>query len=158
VLVALGACGVFSPPSTRFARTTMHVPLAPQAALTRMKLDAAARGWRVADEGVDSIVVDFGVAAARVPVAEDDGLFGTRTTERDTEIHATALFRFESEPPGASVTMWNDPVYWHPDLRVWLPATAGPAPGEVLLRALASERVDGGATSLGRAAAEGASR
>jgi len=109
-----------------------------------MRADAVARGWRVVDEGVDSILVDFGVAAARVPVPTDDG----RVTLRDTEVHATALYRFDVAADGAAITMWNDPVYWHPDWRVWLPAPGGLAPGDALLRELSSERGDGDAATL----------
>jgi hypothetical protein len=133
--LALGACGSAPTPQPRFARTTLHVPEGPQRALVQLKADAASRGWRVVDEGLDTLVVDFGVATARVPVPTDDG----RVALRDTEVHATALFKFDAAPQGADVTMWNNPIYWHPDYRVWLPAPDDLAPGDVLLGALCGD-------------------
>jgi len=129
VLLALGACHAAQPAPPRPARIVLHVPHAPQRALTELKLDAVAHGWRVVDEGLDSLVIDFGVATARVPVATDDG----PAAMRDTEVHATALYRFDAAAGGAAVTMWNNPIYWHPELRVWLAAPDDLAPGDALL-------------------------
>jgi hypothetical protein len=132
--VTLAACAAPTA-APRLSRTTLHVPVGPQRALVELKADAIARGWRVVDEGIDTLVVDFGVATARVPVPHDDG----SVAMRDTEVHATALFKFDATRPGADVTMWNNPIYWHPDYRVWLPAPDDLAPGDVLLGALCGD-------------------
>jgi len=130
--LALAACHSASPTPPRFARTVVQVPDTPQRALLSVKADAMAHGWRVADEGLDSLVVDFGVATARVPLTTADG----RVALRDTEVHATALYKFDTAPQGATVTMWNNPICWHPDFKVWLPAPDDLSPGDVLLGSL----------------------
>jgi len=125
VLVAATAAACASAASTpRAPRAVLRVACAPQDALLALKADAQAHGWRVAGEGLDTLLVDFGVATARLPI--DD-------VPRDTEVHATALFKFDAAPGGAAVTAWNDPIYWHPDRRTWMRAPDDLAPCDALL-------------------------
>jgi len=153
-LLALAACASASSATPRIARTTLHVADEPQRALLSVKADAMTRGWRVVDEGPDSLVVDFGTAMARVPVATEGG----GVSMRDTEVHATALFRFDPGPGGAAVTMWNHPIYWHPDHRVWLPAPDELSPGDALLAGLISEPRRGGPDSAAASPLDGAAK
>ncbi len=113
--------------------TRSRISDSPQHVLTRISEDAQSRGWRIADMGPDSLLVDCGVSAARVDVADD--VSGSTSTPRDTEVHCTALFVVTAAPGGAQITVFDNPVYWHPAERVWLPGPSGVAPGRDLLRA-----------------------
>lgn len=131
---ALAGCRATAPgPVPTSTRGLAHD--SPQHVLSRISAGAQARGWRIADMGPDSVLVDCGVTAARVDVADDAG--GSSTTPRETEIHCTALYVVTAAPGGASVTVFDNPVYWHPDERVWLPGPSGVAPGRDLLREFA---------------------
>jgi hypothetical protein len=134
---ALSACHTAQPSPQRFAQVIQRVSGTPAQVLTRIKSDAAARGWNILDEGVDSVVVDFGTAVARIPVPTEYGLWGTRVSFRDTEVHGSALYMVNADSKGTTVTMWNNPIYWHPDYQNWLPGPYDLAPGKELLKAYA---------------------
>jgi hypothetical protein len=131
---ALALAGCRSPATAPVPTSTRsRIADSPQRVLTRITEEAQARGWRIADMGPDTVLVDCGVAAARVDVADD--VSGATSTPRETEIHCTALFVVTAAPGGAQVTVFDNPVYWHPDARVWLPGPSGAAPGRDLLLA-----------------------
>lgn len=138
ILVALlaGCASVARAPVATSAR--YRADLRPQQALEVVRADAVARGFRIADMGLDSLVIDFGTARAQVPVADDAS--GARTTLSDTEVHCTALYLFAPAPGGSMVTVFDQPTYWHPAERVWLPGPPGVSPGrDGLLRFLVSD-------------------
>lgn len=141
--LALTACHTAQPSPQRFAQVVQHVPGTPSQVLGQIKADAGARGWRILDEGVDSVVVDFGTAVARIPVPTEYGLWGTRVSFRDTEVHGSALYMVNADAKGTVVTMWNNPIYWHPDYQNWLPGPYDLAPGKELLRAYADGETAG---------------
>jgi hypothetical protein len=129
--LALAGCGSgMSSPVPASARRRAHD--SPQHVLAQIRSDAQSRGGRVADEGPDSVLVDFGVTDARVAVADD--ATGASSALCDTEIHCTALYVVTAAEGGASVVVFDNPVYWHPVERIWLPGPAGVAPGRELLR------------------------
>jgi hypothetical protein len=55
------------------------------------------------------------------------------------EVHGAALYMAMDGPHGTVVTMWSNPIYWHPDYRIWLPGPFDLAPGAELLLAYADE-------------------
>jgi hypothetical protein len=73
-------------------------------------------------------------------VPTEYGLWGTRVSFRDTEVHGSALFQVRTVSGGSVVEMWNNPIYWHPDIQCWLPGPYDVAPGSELLREWAPQR------------------
>lgn len=128
-LLCLGACASAPAPRPVFAGSAEFEGMRPGSAIELLRDRAIERGFRIADERPDSLVVDFGVRTARVPVAA-----GAGTEMRETEIHATAVYGARPATNGATVVMLANPIYWHPDLRCWLPATSDLSPGRELLR------------------------
>ena len=126
IALAVAACGTTrpaappSPPTVRFADGS------PQAVLTQMQIAATSHGWRIADVGVDTLLVDFGTADVRMPIPGG-------TSPRETEIHGTALYVVRPSPTGAEIIVVDNPIYWHPDLACWLPGPAGVLPSAQLL-------------------------
>src|SRR4051812_35123929 len=98
--LALGACHTAQPSPQRFAQVIQRTSGSSQQVLGQIKQDAQARGWRIVDEGVDSVVVDFGTTVARIPVPTEYGLWGTRVSFRDTEVHGSALYMVNGDAQG----------------------------------------------------------
>lgn len=128
-LLCLGACASAPAPRPAFTGTAAFEGMRPGSAIELLRDRAIERGFRIADERPDSLVVDFGVRTARVAVA-----VGSGTEIRETEVHATAVYGARPTTNGATVVMLANPIYWHPDLRCWLPAAADLSPGRELLR------------------------
>lgn len=126
---ALGACNTAKPAPQQGARMSMIVQGAPGAVLQGLKSEAAARGGTVVQETANTMVVDFGTAERRIPVPTEYGLWGTRVSFRDTEVHSSAHYWVESAKSGTRVTVFNNSIYWHPDYKSWLPGPYDVAPG-----------------------------
>jgi hypothetical protein len=124
--LAIGACGTTRTAAPRAPPVVRLADGSAQAVLTEMAVAASAHGWRIADFGVDSILVDFGTEEVPMPVP--DG-----TSPRTTEAHATALYVVRPAATGARITVFGDAAYWHPDLACWLPAPEGLVPSAALL-------------------------
>ncbi len=137
--LALPACHTAQPTPQRFARVRVHMKGNQNQVLEQIRSDATARGWRVDFEAPDAIGVDFGVQEMRIPVPTEYGLWGTRVSFRNTEVHSSAIYQVSPVSDGAVVTLWNNPIYWHPDYKVWLPGPYDIAPGRDLLRETAAK-------------------
>jgi hypothetical protein len=136
--LAVAACSTAQPAPQRLARVVMRSGDPPYRVIERIRSDAVARGWRVIDESPDSVAVDFGTQEMRVPVPTEFGLWGSRVMLRDTEVHGSALYTVAEGPNGTVITMWNNPIYYHPDVLCWLPGPYDVAPGAEFLRQVAA--------------------
>lgn len=130
---ALAACATARRLQPRLEPVVREAAGSPQQVLTRIKLDAAGRGWRIADEGTDSLLVDFGTADARVRMPPASGSRETDSQPRLTEVHGSALYVVLPGPAGAEITVVENPIYWDLDLACWLPGPAGLLPSSELL-------------------------
>ncbi len=81
-VIALAAACAAVPPAPPTDVAVVHVACTPNQALLAVKADAASRGWRIADEGLDMLVVDSGGATTR--------------------------FKFDVAPRGTAVVAWDD--------------------------------------------------
>jgi len=133
----LAACRTAVPPEPTVARTDGVVAASPHEVISLIRAGAAARGGRVANEGLDSLVIDFGATAARIAIPGEGGS-GARGELRETEVHCTSLYVVRAAGEGTAVTVLDNPTYWHPDARIWLAGPHGVAPGSELLREFAA--------------------
>jgi hypothetical protein len=124
--LALGACATTRPAAPPTPPTVRFADGSPQAVLTQMQIAATSHGWRIADAGVDSLLVDFGTSGVRMPLPDT-------AAPRETEIHGTALYVVRPAASGAEILVVDNPIYWHPDLACWLPGPAGVLPSAQLL-------------------------
>ena len=137
---AVAGCHTAQPADQSFHHVTTVVPEAPSVLAARIAGDAAAEGYLVSRDGPLGVTVDFGEQIMRVPVPTDYGLWGTRVSFRDTRVRSSAGYRIAPGPNGGSrVTMTNNPIYWHPDIKVWLPGPYDVAPGVAMLDGTAGE-------------------
>jgi hypothetical protein len=126
VVLGATACRTTEPAATPALPRTCVVDVSAQEALTQMTLAASAHGWRIADAGVDSLLVDFGTSELMMPI--EDG-----PSPRATEIHGTALYVVRPVPGGAQIAVVDNPIFWHPDYECWLPGPHGVLPSARLL-------------------------
>lgn len=136
---SLGAAGCHTaqPSPLRAVRIMQTVDSSPPRALDRVKSVARAHGWRVLDEGADSVMVDFGVQTVRIPVSTQSGLWGPHVSVRETEVHGSALYTVSASANGTVVELWSNATYWHPDYKCWLPGPFDISPGTELLARVA---------------------
>jgi hypothetical protein len=127
--VSLGACNTAKPAPQMGARTAMLVPGSPSSALASVRGQVAARQGTVVSETANSMVVDFGEQTMPVPVPTDYGLWGSRVSWRETQVRSSAMYHAEACPQGTMVTIFTTPIYWHPDLKQWLPGPFDVPPG-----------------------------
>lgn len=119
-------------------RTTAVVATDANTVLSALRSEALRQGGLVTSESATSFTVDYGVQVRRVQVPTDDGPWGSRTESRETEVHTTVTYSARDSRDGAVVSLAAEPIYWHPDRRIWLPAPREPVPGREVLRGLAS--------------------
>ena len=127
--LATGACNTAKPAPQMGARTSLLMNGAPTAVLQSLRGTTASQGGQVTDETVNSMAVDFGVQTMRIPIPTEYGLWGTRVSWRDTEVHSSAFYWVEACEGGTRVTVLNNPIYWHPDYKSWLPGPFDVSPG-----------------------------
>ena len=132
-LGALGGCRTL-PVAPSTTPLVAHADASPQAVLTQMQADVIAHGWRIIDAGPDSLCVDFGISPARIAIPDDHGATDVSAPLRSTEVHATALCVVRAAPGGAAIVVHDTTIYWHPDLRCWLPCATDLVPSAELLR------------------------
>ena len=127
--LASAACNTAKPAPQFVTRMAMTLPVPPHVVMSALRTESAEEGGAIAAETADSLTVDYGVQARRIPVPSDYGLWGTRVTFRTTEVHRLATYIVTPSPDGSVVTILSNPIYWHPDYRVWLPGPHDTAPG-----------------------------
>ena len=137
----LGACASAPVPDPWTDVFALRVAESPSVVLERIRADADARGWRVADIGIDSIDIDLGTAPARVVVTPAEGLAAPGANLRDTEVHCAARYVARRSGDSTEVTVRTATAWWHPDRREWLPAPPGLGPGRDVLASAADEFV-----------------
>ncbi len=135
-LLTLGACHTAKPAIQNFANVTYEVADTPDAVVDRLRTDASAAGYDVWMDGPRTVRIDFGVQNMRVPVPTEYGLWGTRVSFRDTQVRSSAVYSVGTSAAGSLVTLANNPVYWHPDIGVWLPGPYDVSPGAEMLNRL----------------------
>jgi hypothetical protein len=135
----LSACASAPRPEPWTDAFALRVTESPAAVLERIRADAEARGWRIADVGIDSIDLDLGTGRARVVVAPPGGPAAPGSNLRDTEVHCAARFVARRADGGAEVTVLTATSWWHPDRREWLAAPPGLGPSRDLLASAAGE-------------------
>lgn len=129
IALSAGACNTAKPAPQMGARTSMLINGDPNAVLQSLRSTAGARGGQVVEETANSMAVDFGTQTMRIPVPTKYGLWGSRVSWRDTEVHSSAFYWVEPCEGGTRVTVMNNPIYWHPDYKSWLPGPFDVAPG-----------------------------
>ena len=134
----LPACNVAKPAPQNYHTVSTVVAAPPSQVLEWIRGDAMANGAQIAGESANSIQVDFGVAPRTIPVPTDYGLWGTPTSFRETEVFSSAVFHVSPTNGGSLVTMFNNPIYWHPEHRLWLPGPYDTVPGTELLRRMSN--------------------
>ena len=117
-----------------------NTPEAPASLAARLRNDAAANGFGVTQNGPFDLTVDFGEQEMRVPVPTEYGLWGTRVSFRDTWVRGSTAYSITPAAGGGSrVTMSNNPIYYHPDIGVWLPGPYDVATGMDMLQGPAAQ-------------------
>ena len=135
-LFALPGCHTAKPAVQTFHDVTYVVPGSPSDVLAKLRQGAAGNGVQM--DGPSSMRVDFGQATHRVPVPTEYGLWGTRVSFRDTLVRSSAVYHVAATNDGQSlVTMVNNPIYYHPDNKVWLPGPYDVNPGAELIHNIA---------------------
>ncbi len=140
-LLSLAACNTAKPAPQMGPRSSLMIAQSPSGALQTLRSEAENRGGRVVEESANSMFVDFGVATRRVPIPTEYGLWGTRVSFRDTEVHSSAYYVAEACAGGTRVSIFENPIYWHPDYKSWLPGPYDTAPGVDALRTTAGAEV-----------------
>lgn len=130
----LAGCNTAKPAPQYVGRMAMVVPEDSASVLARLRSEASAQGGTVVQEGADAFSVDFGVQTRRIPIPTEYGLWGTNTCYRETEVHETATYGVRAVQGGTLVSITHNPVYWHPDIKVWLPGPHDMVPGMDALR------------------------
>lgn len=138
LVAALGltGCHVAKPAVQSFGQVSVMLPESPDAVAERLHADAASSGYLASRDGAHTVRVDFGTRVMRVPVPTEYGLWGTRVVFRDTKVSSSAVYRVSASPGGSTVTLYNNPTYYHPDIGVWLPGPYDVSPGADLLARL----------------------
>ncbi len=137
--LALTACNVAKPAPQLFDSPVIELAANPEATVAQIEANAAASGFAVVSDGVETVFVDFGTREMTIPVPTEYGVWGTRTVFRNTAVKPSAVYRILPTPTGVRVTIHNNPVYWHPDFKVWLPGPHDLSPGREWLAGLRLE-------------------
>jgi hypothetical protein len=121
--LGLAGCHTAKPAPQMATIVTVQATGSPQQVLDRIRGDAVAQGFHVLAETVNGVHVDYGVRRMTVPVPTEYGLWGTRVSFRETEVHSSVIYHVHPDTTGrgTQVTLWNNPIYYHPDYKVWLP-------------------------------------
>ena len=136
----LGGCNTAKPAPQFTSRMSVLVSASPSAALNALRNEAQAEGGRIAAESADSFTADFGVQTRRIPIPTEYGLWGTRVSYRDTEVHSVTTYSARSGPSGTVVSVFQNPIYWHPDYKVWLPGPHDMVPGLEAIREMSGSQ------------------
>ncbi len=132
----LTGCHVAKPAVQSFGNVSVQLPESPNAVAERLHADASSGGYDVWMDGPHTIRVNFGTQRMRIPVPTEYGLWGTAVVFRDTKVNSSAVYRVSAAPGGSTVTLYNNPTYWHPDIQVWLPGPYDVSPGAEMLERL----------------------
>ena len=118
IALSAGACNTAKPAPQMGARTSMLINGDPNAVLQSLRSTAGARGGQVVEETANSMAVDFGTQTMRIPVPTKYGLWGSRVSWRDTEVHSSAFYWVEPCEGGTRVTVTEAGWIANPFFRV----------------------------------------
>ena len=134
----LTGCNTAKPAPQFTSRMSVVVSASPGAALSALRQEAVNEGGVVTAENATSFTADYGVQVRRIPVPTEYGLWGTRVSYRETEVHTSVTYAARAGDGGTVVSLLQNPIYWHPDYKVWLPGPHDTVPGLSALRELSA--------------------
>lgn len=134
--LGLAACNTAKPAPQYVGRMSMTLRADPGRVVSTIRQAVAENGGRITAESGDTILASFGQQTRRVPVPTQYGLWGTRVSYRDTEVINATSYSVQQVPGGSVVTILQNPIYWHPDSKQWLPGPHDMVPGLEALAAL----------------------
>lgn len=153
--LALAACNVAKPAPQRFDVQVLELAANPAAMVAQIEANATAAGFAVVSDGTETVFVDFGTREMTIPVPTEYGLWGARTVFRTTAVKPSAVYRVLPTATGVRVTVHNNPIYWHPDVKAWLPGPHDVTPSGEWLAGL---RLEAAPVTRARAARPAAPR
>jgi len=136
----VSGCNTAKPAPQFTSHMTLVVPASAPTALEALRREAQSLGGAITAETADSFTADYGVQSRRIPVPTEYGLWGSRVVFRETEVHSVTTYSARKSPEGTLVSVSQNPIYWHPDYKVWLPGPHDSVPGMDALRDLSGSR------------------